>query len=97
MVAAAAVALLSAGCSADDATIYRVVGGGTSCDTDACPPGSATYSLRLVQPDEPLADARSFDIAEEAPYRDDVGEYPDCLLAEVVGTEVQTWEPATCP
>lgn len=95
--AAVAVALLAAGCSAGDASIYRVVGGGSACDADACPPGTATYSLRLAEPGAPPADARSFDLGENASGLDDVGEYPDCVLAEVVGTKVESWEPASCP
>jgi hypothetical protein len=97
IVTAVAIALLVAGCSTDDASIYRVVGGGTSCDADACPPGTPTYSLRLAEPGAPPADARSFDLGENAPGLDDVGEYPDCVLAEIVGTEVESWEPASCP
>jgi hypothetical protein len=97
IIAAAAVALLTAGCSADDASIYRVVGGGSACDADACPPGIATYSLRLADPGAPPADARSFEIGDNAPRLDDVGEYPDCILAEIVGPEVESWEPASCP
>lgn len=97
IVAAAAVDLLTAGCSADDASIYRVVGGGSACDANACPPGTATYSLRLAEPAAPPADAQSLDIGENAQHFDDVGEYPDCVLAEIVGTEVESWEPASCP
>ena len=97
IVAAAAAALLTAGCSADDVSIYRVLGGGSACAADACPQGTATYSLRLAEPGAPPADARSFDIGENAPRLDDVGEYPDCVLAEIVGTEVESWEPASCP
>jgi hypothetical protein len=97
MVVAAAVVLAAAGCSTADASIYRVVGGGTSCDAEACPPGNATYSLRLATTDEPLTAARSFDISEDAPPLGDVTEYPACVRAEIVGGVVEGWEPVDCP
>lgn len=97
LLTAVAAALLVISCSTDDGAVYRVVGGGSSCDAEACPPGRATYSLRLVAPSESPADARSYDLAGDAQHRESVAAYPECVLARIDGGDVVSWEPASCP
>lgn len=97
MLAAAAVVSLVAGCSASEGHIYRVVGAESSCDDSACPPGTVEYSLRLARSSETADAAQFYDLADGVPHRDGVGAYPECVLAQIDGTRLKSWEPAACP
>lgn len=91
LVASAATVLTS------DGEVYRLVGTGYECDDRDCPPGEARYSLQLVPAGEPAANSRSYNLAENAPHRDDVSDYPECMLARIDGGTIESWERAACP
>jgi len=38
-----------------------------------------------------------YDLADGVPHRDGVGAYPECVLAQIDGTRLKSWEPAACP
>ena len=83
-------------CTDGSSQLYHVLGSGSYC-SDACPPESGTYFLRLAATDKSASTAREYKLADTAEHLDEAQPYPECMRAVVDERTVLEWKPADCP
>ena len=76
-------------------SVYRVVGAGVSC-SGTCPPGVATYTVRLAPSAGSPDDAKEYELSADVQHHNGVAGYPECIFAVTGAEDVQSWEPSEC-